>query len=121
MTRGEGGAKVGMGCEVAAETANGGGSLAPPPWPAGTPTLARLAGCCSHGRGKTDKMLRWLFKQVNWPGRQRDRDRWMEGDRRETRGQKNVTREERWSPGDEPDDGGKVARRGRRRRSRPQF
>lgn len=33
MTRGEGGAKVGMGCEVAAETANGGGSLAPPPWP----------------------------------------------------------------------------------------
>lgn len=34
-----------------------------------------------------------------------------EGERRETRGQKNVTREERWSPGDEPDDGGKVARR----------
>lgn len=45
---------------------------------AGTPVLARQTGSRSHGHGETDKMLRWLFKQVNWPGRQRDRDRWME-------------------------------------------
>lgn len=28
---------------------------------------------------KMDKMLRWLFKQVNWAGLGRDRDRWRDG------------------------------------------
>lgn len=51
-----------------------------------------------------DRTLRWLFKQVNWPGHQRERDRWMEGERREIWGQENVTREEGWSPGDHDDE-----------------
>lgn len=41
-----------------------------------------------------DTTLRWLFKQVNWPGHQGDGDRWMEAERREIWGQENVTRGE---------------------------
>lgn len=33
----------------------------------------------THSRIGMDEMLRWLFKQVNWAGLPRDRDRWMDG------------------------------------------
>lgn len=73
---------------------------------AATSILAWRTGSRSGGHSGTDKTLRWLFKQVNWPGHQRERGRWMEAERREIWGQKNVTRGEGWSPedGDEDDE-----------------
>lgn len=45
----------------------------------GTGNLARRTGTLSLSHIGMDGMLRWLFKQVNWAGLPRDRDRWIDG------------------------------------------
>ncbi|KAK5923965.1 hypothetical protein CgunFtcFv8_000888 [Champsocephalus gunnari] len=44
----------------------------------GTGNLARRTGALSLSHIGMDGMLRWLFKQVNWAGLPRDRDRWID-------------------------------------------
>lgn len=55
-------------------------------------------GSLSHSHIGMDGMLRWLFKQVNWAGLPRDRDRWIDGwnERAETERRKKERKAERW-------------------------
>lgn len=69
----------------------------------GTWFLARWTGSLSHARLGKDGMLRWLFKQVNWAGLPRDRDRWMDR-----------MRAQRWR--EQKSNGGRAVRLGNRKR-----